>query len=1120
MKKILLFAFALAGLFFAAACQQENLEPVGSNTVTYTVQVPDALATKALGDEIAAVNELVYEVYRTEDERVDAFTNADNLLYHKTATITNGVATITLELINNQNFTVLFWAHTKDNGVYNADDLTEVTITSPDVANNVNAQAFVGRDYVVNCVSDAAGKVTLTRPVSQLNLGTTVASLTAFEDPITISGSSVTVKGLSTSYNVAALSAGEVAEEAYVYTETACPDATLTVGTTQYAYVAMNYIGFADQNGSSVDVDFTINTSEGDVPHTVANVPVKPNYKTNIVGNLLTAETVYNVTLESEWAGSSDIELIHADTAEEFAQGVTVENAQVILPENTTYALPATIAEGVTIVGSEGSVIDFSGKNCSSLNNVTFKNIIIKEDNEGYNGIQHSESVSYVDCTIDGALWSYADEATFIRCTFKNETDNYALWIYSSAKVVLNECTFETSLNKGVLIYNEATREFDVTLEGCTFNADECKKNKAAVQLHTEGGIYGTLVINDCTAPNFFDQSGRGVLWSEVMNNTDPETPSNKFNVTVDGVSVARAGYTQLAQYPNLWTKDGEYFVFDVEGLEALHSFFSQRYQNPFDKVFNIAADIDAEDYTWASIWLETGNNNMGGSVINGNGHTISNLTITGGAMFNGTPNGRSSDVPMTIKDLTIDKADVTAGAHFNAVFWGSTYGDVAFENVMVKNSAIEGNCNVGAFVGGTSLDKAEDTAKISFKNCELTETALTATGASNPDPTGASGFIGRAFANTSLEFFGENRVDATITNNNGLVGGKVYGYTTYLDGFVGTGSCDTFTNFGGVQVVMIGTAIYNTIEDAIAAANAGDVIKLITDVTPSETIITPANITIDGNGKQINGTINAGGNLTFAGHTKVTSFSASYYDRVITIGEGACLEITGTGRVSLAYRNTFNITGNLTDAKTADRTEIQPSLIIPEGISITGGSNATMNITNAYVKIGSTTSKNSAANGVFTLNITNSIAEFTTNLIFAAPTNGMEPTFNLNITNSVMTTGAKLAAVATNTNVSLKNSHVKVGTYLRNSGNFELTDGSELISGSLNFGEHGGHDGITIVDASSLKISTSNNPAYALDGKSTGKIILRNGASATIEHYKDLTIENDGTCTLKGTKL
>ena len=134
MKKFIYSAAALVFAFFAASCQQENLEPVGGNTVTYTVQVPDALATKALGDDITNINVVHYEVYRTAAANTVAFTDADNLLYHKTATMSNGTATINLEVVNDQNYTVLFWAHVGDaNGVseaYNVTDLTNVTIWS------------------------------------------------------------------------------------------------------------------------------------------------------------------------------------------------------------------------------------------------------------------------------------------------------------------------------------------------------------------------------------------------------------------------------------------------------------------------------------------------------------------------------------------------------------------------------------------------------------------------------------------------------------------------------------------------------------------------------------------------------------------------------------------------------------------------------------------------------------------------------------------------------------------------------------------------------------------------------------------------------------------------------
>ena len=308
MKKFLYSAAAMALAFFAVSCQQENLEPVvKANTVTYTVQVADAVATKVLGDDVAAVNELVYEVYRTVGEGIEVFSDVDNLLYHKTATINNGTATIELEFVNDQNFTVLFWAHTAGNTVYNVENLTNVQITSPDAANNVYAQAFVGRDFVRGCESDANGTVILKRAVSQLNIATTPESL-VFEaeagergSTIDLEGSSVKVTGLATAYNIATLCATGATATEYEYTETDVPTDVLTVNGTAYTYVAMNYVGFAQNEGSNVTVSYVINTSEGNINNEILNVPVKPNYRTNIIGNLITSKTDYTITLDPDF---------------------------------------------------------------------------------------------------------------------------------------------------------------------------------------------------------------------------------------------------------------------------------------------------------------------------------------------------------------------------------------------------------------------------------------------------------------------------------------------------------------------------------------------------------------------------------------------------------------------------------------------------------------------------------------------------------------------------------------------------------------------------------------------------------------------------------------------------
>ena len=319
--------------------------------------------------------------------------------------------------------------------------------------------------------------------------------------------------------------------------------------------------------------------------------------------------------------------------------------------------------------------------------------------------------------------------------------------------------------------------------------------------------------------------------------------------------------------------------------------------------------------------------------------------------------------------------------------------------------------------------------------------------------------------------------------------------------------------------VAKIGSTEYATLEEAVAAAEAGNTITVLRDATLSAALTMPAGIILNGNGKQINGELVAGGDVTFVGHTKVTKFSAAYYNRTITIGEGACLEFTGTGRATLGYGNTFNITGSVENAKTADKANIQPSLIIPGGISITGGNDAAMNVTNAYVKIGSTTSKPGVANGKFTLNFDNAIVEFTKEFGFYEPTGGVAPEFVMNIKDSVFTTGTKLCIAAANSTVNVDNSVVALGDYLRNSGNLNLINGSVFTGRTIPFGENGGNNGAITVDNSSFTI-VAGSTGHAFDGKGTGSITAQNGATVAVDYYKDMTISVDGTSTFTGTEV
>ena len=374
MKKILLFASALAGLFLAGSCQKESLEPVQQgNTVTYTVTVPDALATKGIGDNVANVNTLHYEVYRTAVAETVTFTDADRLLYHKTATVTNGTAKIELELVNDQNFTVLFWAQVGEtNEAYDVTDLTNVTLKSPIKANQVDYAAFSGVDFIKGTDALTDKTIELTRPVAQINLGTTEASLTAFDTRVGLDGSSMTVSGLSNTFNVAKQIPGAALTSTTVYDEKTVPSDPLKVNTTNYVYVGMNYVGFAPEVGTPVIVSYDINTTEGHIQNTIENVPVKPNYRTNIIGNLITSKTAYTVELDETWGepaeeyevwdGKTLTEPTTVNAAGEYVISLPSEWAWLANKQN-----PATKAAPAPIVINLASDLDFGGHELTGL---------------------------------------------------------------------------------------------------------------------------------------------------------------------------------------------------------------------------------------------------------------------------------------------------------------------------------------------------------------------------------------------------------------------------------------------------------------------------------------------------------------------------------------------------------------------------------------------------------------------------------------------------------------------------------------------------------------------------------------------------------------------------------
>ena len=307
--------------------------------------------------------------------------------------------------------------------------------------------------------------------------------------------------------------------------------------------------------------------------------------------------------------------------------------------------------------------------------------------------------------------------------------------------------------------------------------------------------------------------------------------------------------------------------------------------------------------------------------------------------------------------------------------------------------------------------------------------------------------------------------------------------------------------------VAQVGDTTYATLAEAVAAAQAGDEIKLLSNIEGDITV--PANVTLNGNGYAISGGIFAEGDITFAGVTTAADFDANVANTAVNIPAGASLQLTGSARLVIGHGATFNITGTITDAKTADKATLVPSLKIAAGASITGNG-VTFNVNNAYIVANAnTTSKNSNANGTLDFNINNSIWEQTGVLAFYVPTSGKDPVVNFDLKNSVLTTTSHLVFSVTKGEIVFDNSLVNQGTsrQLENRSTMTIKNGS-VVNGAVATSSNAINPGTLIVE----------NATYAVTGEfsgsdlGTGTLIVKKGATVSAGSITKANIQIDAT--------
>ena len=357
MKKLIYCAAALATLLFAGSCQRENLEPVGG-PVTFTVTAPGDLDTRAYADG-ENVNEVHWAVYKTY-EAPNALDGTDGPLAQGVVPMANKKASVELDLLQDQEYTILFWAQVKDAGHYNIGDLREVSVVYNPLYGNDESRAafFVRHDFSTETQQNY--DVTLVRPFAQINLGTTEASLSPVQEgqtqgyTIDVQQSEMTVKGLAATFD---LVNGQGKDESVPFTFTSTPTPAkngqaLAVNGSNYHYVAMNYLLVPVQE-KTVEVSYKITTDKGVIENTIGSVPVKENYRTNIIGNLLTSKTEFEIVVDENF-NEPDVPVVsdgwaHVSGYDYTVNGDASENALAQILAHADAAAAATKAEGPVV---------------------------------------------------------------------------------------------------------------------------------------------------------------------------------------------------------------------------------------------------------------------------------------------------------------------------------------------------------------------------------------------------------------------------------------------------------------------------------------------------------------------------------------------------------------------------------------------------------------------------------------------------------------------------------------------------------------------------------------------------------------------------------------------------
>ena len=531
MKNLFRFAMAVAILFTASCAKEDISSSIGGGKVevTFTANLAD-MGTRAYG-EANNVDVVFLGIYDQNGNYLDDLTVDGGYPVDPVS----HTASIPVVLLKDKTYDLVFWAQDNDANCYTmywGERKMSVSYTGA-VSQDDTRDAFFLVDNEFVAGEEKNPEFRLYRPFAQLNAGLSADEVTKIgKNGVDVSKikSQVVVKQVASTLNLleeatdTAIDVADFVDASFIIALK--PEEALKVSDVNYEYLSMNYLLVDTKR--NVDVEYLFTDADNTrYARNYYNVPLQRNYRTNIVGNLLSSEYDFNVIIVPGFDGdenldaktqifdvATDAELLAALTtkAEDHIEHIVINlNADVTLDvaANDAKLIGASLTKDITINGipasraAEPYTLTFNNTN-SDWNHIATKgaklilnnlNITNSGKNNGpwnRHDINFACDVEMNNVVSDKAL-AFKAGATLKNTTITedNASDVYAIWIQPNGQTVtIENCTIDSTDatdGRGIKIdeeYVKNPKKVTLNLSDTSFATEE----KAAIIVKSKAG--------------------------------------------------------------------------------------------------------------------------------------------------------------------------------------------------------------------------------------------------------------------------------------------------------------------------------------------------------------------------------------------------------------------------------------------------------------------------------------------------------------------------------------------------------------------------------------------------------------------------------------------------------